>query len=256
MRLAVLVLCLALCAAARAATPFSVDASDLWYNASESGWGVNIAQQADIAFLTLYVYGDDNKPTWFVASAMQGVKDGTTVTYTGDLFATTGPAYSAARFDPAQVTTTKVGTAIFSVADGTDGTLNYSVNGRSVVKKVVRQTWRENNATGAYIGYVGGTCATTISGAEESMTFIVTQAIPAFRLATTGTSGVSCGYTGVYSQQGRLGTAQGTFTCTNNRSGNFTLDAIEASPDGMLARLTTQVGTCTFTTRLAGIRRN
>jgi len=245
-----------LCGSAHAATPFSVDASDLWYDAAESGWGVNIAQQADIAFLTLYVYGDDNKPTWFVASGMQGVKDASTVVYTGDLYATTGPSYGAARFDPAQVATTKVGTAVFTVANGTDGTLNYTVNGRSVVKKVVRQTWRENNATGAYIGYVGGTCATTVSGAEESITFVVTQAIPAFRMTTTGTSGTSCGYTGTYSQQGRLGYVTGTFTCTTNRSGSFSLEAIETSPDGMLARLTTQVGTCSFATRLGGIRRN
>jgi hypothetical protein len=256
LRLLVLACCLALLGSARAATPFSVDASDLWYNGSESGWGVNIVQQGDIAFLTLYVYGDDNKPTWFVASSMQGVKDATTVTYTGDLFATTGPAYAGARFDPALVTTTRVGTAIFSVADGTDGTLNYSVGARSVVKKVVRQTWRENNATGSYIGYVGGTCATTVSGAEESMTFVVTQAIPFFRMTTAGTSGLSCGYTGTYTQQGRLGFVDGTFTCSNNRTGPFRLEGIEASPDGMLARLTTQVGTCTFTTRLAGIRRN
>jgi len=255
MRLAVLACCLALCGTARAATPFSTDASDLWYDAAESGWGVNIAQQGDIAFLTLYVYGDDNKPTWFVASSMQAVKDATTVTYTGDLYATTGPAFGAAHFDPAQVTTTKVGTAIFSVADGTDGTLNYSVNGRSVAKKVVRQTWRENNATGSYIGYLGGTCATTISGAEESMTFLISQAIPVFRLNTTGTSGVACGYTGTYTQQGRLGFVDGTFSCSNNKTGSFSLDAIEASPDGILARLTTQVGTCSFTARLAGIRR-
>lgn len=88
------------------------------------------------------------------------------------------------------------------------------------------------------------------------MTFLVTQAMPLFRLNTTGTSGVSCGYTGNYAQHGRLGSVDGTFTCSNNRSGNFSLDAIEASPDGILARLTTQVGACSFTTRLAGIRRN
>ena len=256
MRLAALACGLALCGAARAATPFSVDASDLWYNAAESGWGVNIAQQGDTAFLTLFVYGDDNKPTWLVASDMQGVKDGTTVTYSGNLYATTGPSYSAARFDPALVTATTVGTVTFTVADAADGTLSYTVGGRSFVKKVVRQTWRENNATGAYIGYVGGTCATTASGAEESMTFVITQAMPLFRMTTAGTSGASCGYTGVYAQKGRLGFVDGTFSCTNNRSGNFNLDAIEASPDGILARLTTQVGTCTFTTRLAGIRRN
>jgi len=256
MRLAVLACALALCTSAHGATPFSVDASDLWFNPAEAGWGVNIAQQGDVAFLTLFVYGDDNKPTWFVASDLQGVKDGSTVTYSGDLFATTGPTFSAAKFDPTLVTTTKVGTAVFTVINGTDATLSYTVNGRNVVKRVVRQTWRENDATGAYIGYVGGTCATAVNGPEESLTFVVTQAMPAFRMSTTGTSGASCGSTRKYTQQGRLGSVDGTFSCSNGRTGSFSLDAIEASPDGMLARLTTQVGSCTFTTRLAGIRRN
>ena len=85
------------CLPARAATPFSVDASDLWFNPAEQGWGVNIAQQWDTVFLTLYVYGSDNKPVWYVASSMVGARTGGVgdVRFVGDLFSTTGPAFPA-----------------------------------------------------------------------------------------------------------------------------------------------------------------
>ena len=242
---------------ARAATPFSVDASDLWFNPAESGWGVNVAQQGDTAFLTLYVYGADNKPTWYVASSMTGTRTGGVgdVRFTGDLFATTGPAFNAGTFDPNKVVNTRVGSVTLDIAGGTQGTLTYSVNGAGVTKKIVRQTWRENNASGGYIGYLQGSCATTSTGPEESMTFTINQGFPNFSMNTAGATGVSCGYTGSYSQDGRLGHAEGNFSCSNGKSGTFSLDAMEASTDGIVTHLTTKVGSCTLTARLAGIRR-
>jgi hypothetical protein len=258
MRLPAIVLAAALVlpALAPAATPFSNDASDLWFNPAESGWGVNIAQQGDVAFLTLYTYGADGKATWFVASSMHAEKSGTTVTYTGDLFASTGPAFNAPTFDSNAVVRTQVGTASFQVAHGTQGTLTYTVNGTTVTKAVIRQTWRENNASGNYIGYLGSSCATSTSGAEESMTFSIVQTYPSFAMTATGASGVSCGYNGTYSQDGRLGHVEGTVACTNNKSGTFVMDSTEASPDAFMTRLSTRVGSCAITGRLAGIRRN
>src|SRR4051812_15611783 len=82
-----------------------VDFTDLWFNPAESGWGLNLIQQNNVIFATLFVYGADNSARWFVASNLQG--GGTA--FTGQLFQTTGPAFSAA-FNPAAVTTTPVGT--------------------------------------------------------------------------------------------------------------------------------------------------
>jgi hypothetical protein len=47
------------------------DYSDLWWNSQESGWGMNIVQQGSIVFVTLFVYGPDGKPTWYVAPDAQ-----------------------------------------------------------------------------------------------------------------------------------------------------------------------------------------
>jgi hypothetical protein len=42
--------------------------TDLWDNPQESGWGANVVQQLETAFVTLFVYGPDGKPMWYVAS--------------------------------------------------------------------------------------------------------------------------------------------------------------------------------------------
>jgi len=85
------------------------DFTDLWFNPAESGWGVNLIQQNNIIFATLFVYGNDSSARWFVASNLQG--GGTA--FTGQLFQTTGPAFSA-NFNPAAVTATAVGTMTIS----------------------------------------------------------------------------------------------------------------------------------------------
>ena len=51
------------------ATTTVTDYEDIWYNApagSESGWGVNIAQQGDVWFAAWYTYDADGNPAWFV----------------------------------------------------------------------------------------------------------------------------------------------------------------------------------------------
>src|SRR5690606_32175309 len=40
----------------------------LYYNPSESGWGINVSQQGDIAFATLFTYDTDGAPLWLVMS--------------------------------------------------------------------------------------------------------------------------------------------------------------------------------------------
>ena len=57
--------------------------SDLWFNPAESGWGVNVVQQAETAFVTLFAYGQDGKPVWYVAPSANIVA-----------FASTGPIFS------------------------------------------------------------------------------------------------------------------------------------------------------------------
>src|SRR5688572_8630336 len=145
--------CLCLSLAARATTP-TTDFSDLWYNANEEGWGVTITQQNDILFVTLFVYGPNNQPKWYVGPATFFLGSSVTgaVTFSGPLYEATGPYFGAPVFNEAAVAPTPVGTVSFTAGQISTGTLSYTVNGVTVTKTITRQTWRVENLSGVYVG--------------------------------------------------------------------------------------------------------
>lgn len=114
----------------------------LWFASpafSESGWGVNLAQQGDIVFATWFTYDTDGSGLWLVMS--EGRRQAGTNTYQGQLFRTTGPSFDSASFDPARVTPTAVGSATFAFSDGDNGTFTYTVNGVTQTKAITRQLY-------------------------------------------------------------------------------------------------------------------
>lgn len=114
--------------------------NDLWWVPSEPGWGMNVVQQHDVLFVTIFVYGADGKATWYVGSRIEK-PDWYSSYYTGLLHAMSGPPPGGS-IDANGVTAREVGTLTFTPnADGTAG-LTYTVDGREVVKTVRRQTWR------------------------------------------------------------------------------------------------------------------
>ena len=84
----------------------STDQSDLWYIPAESGWGMQLVQRNGTIFATLFVYGPNGAPTWYVAT-MNPIG---AFQWSGDLYATTGPWFGTEPFNPANVVATKVGT--------------------------------------------------------------------------------------------------------------------------------------------------
>ena len=115
----------------------------LWWNAAESGWGINFNHQGNIVFATLFTYAASGNPMWLVMSA--GVRQ-SGETFSGELYRTTGPAFNANPFDPSQVGVTSVGTmtVIFS---GDTAVLSYSVNGINVNKSIQKQVYGARAAT-------------------------------------------------------------------------------------------------------------
>jgi hypothetical protein len=111
---------------------------DLWWAApagSEAGWGLNITQQGDVIFITWFTYDVDGTPMWlFATTPKTGLG-----TYAGTLYRTTGPAFSAAPFNPANVVATQVGTANLTFTDGQTGKFNYTVNSVTQTKSITRQ---------------------------------------------------------------------------------------------------------------------
>src|ERR1700712_2114545 len=93
-------------AAPAMATSWSTDQSDLWWNASESGWGIQFVQRGSAIFATMFVYDSAGKPIWYAAT-MEAVGGGS---WSGDLYVAEGPSFAATPFNPSVVTPRKVGT--------------------------------------------------------------------------------------------------------------------------------------------------
>lgn len=130
------------CAPADSSGPSAGNFQDLWWRSpanSESGWGVNITQQGDVIFATWFTYGTDGRGMWLVMS--DGRRTGGGNTFTGALYRTTGPAFSASPWLPAQVAVTQAGTGTFTFSDATNGTFAYTVDGVSQSKSITRQVY-------------------------------------------------------------------------------------------------------------------
>jgi hypothetical protein len=98
---------------------------DIWWKAagSESGWGIHFTHQDDLIFATWYTYDFDGSPLWLSVTAPK-VAAGV---YSGALYRTTGPAFSAVPFDPLDVVRTPVGNATLTFGDGDHATFAYAV---------------------------------------------------------------------------------------------------------------------------------
>jgi lysyl endopeptidase len=110
----------------------TVSYTDIWWNAAESGWGINLNHQGTIIFATLFTYDADGTPMWLVATNNKQ-PDGS---YSGELYRTTGAPLNNAWFAS---TNTIVGTMRLAFVTAGAGTLTYVVNGTQVVKSITRQ---------------------------------------------------------------------------------------------------------------------
>jgi hypothetical protein len=46
----------------------SADYTDTWWNPNESGWGMQVVQQVEVMYATLYVYDHQGSPDWYGAA--------------------------------------------------------------------------------------------------------------------------------------------------------------------------------------------
>jgi Protein of unknown function (DUF4038)/Putative collagen-binding domain of a collagenase len=104
-----------------------VNVQGLWWNApanSESGWGINFAHQGDTIFASWFTYDLDGHDWWLSMTATKTAAN----TFTGELFETTGPAFSAQPFDKNLVTRHHAGTATLTFSDANNGSFQYQID--------------------------------------------------------------------------------------------------------------------------------
>jgi hypothetical protein len=111
------------------------DYSDLWFNASESGWGFNVIQHAsNNIFGVIFTYEAPNRPAWYVLPG--GTWTANNI-FTGALYHVTGAPGNVTPFKAGDVA--QVGNATLLFADRDHATFTYSVNGVQVTKLIQRQ---------------------------------------------------------------------------------------------------------------------
>jgi hypothetical protein len=126
------------CATATGSLAAATNYTDLWWAApagSESGWGINLNHEGTTIFATWFTYAQNGTPMWLVVTAPQTAPG----VYAGTLYQTTGPAFNAVPFNPANVVATAVGTATFTFSDGNNATFAYTVNGIAQMKAITRE---------------------------------------------------------------------------------------------------------------------
>ena len=196
-----------------------------------------VQQQTDVLFIGLFLYGADNKPTWFTATAFYQSNSVTGhVVFTGELYRTNGTYYGAT-WNPAALGYTKVGTLTFDATTTNEGTLTYTVDGTQVVKNVTRQTWRYENLSGKYSGsWINDYDSCGPWSHDESIMIDI-----AHNADNTVNMSFSFGkywlfdVSGTYSQSGHIGKIVGSVD--SPALGSFTFSEIEKSTSGFTGRI-------------------
>jgi hypothetical protein len=198
------------------------DPSDLWWNASEPGWGMQLVRGGDVVFATMFVYDASMRPTFFTATlAASGPS------WSGTLYETSGPFYAAPVFDAAKVTLRIVGTLTFTPVNAESAAVAYILDGSNVTKSVTRQTLHFDDHTGTYpvtTQRVTTHCPDASRNgeriAQESIAVTHDRTVIAIDWTLPERT---CRYTGAYMQSGRLGSAQTTYSCSDGETGDFTV---------------------------------
>ena len=244
---------------------YQPDASDLWWNPAESGWGVNMIMQYDTIFATFFIYGPDGKAKWYTASDMksQGAPADMPQHFSGRLYETTGPMVTNAPYSPSAVMRRDVGQVDFEYIRPNGGYITYTIDGVTVSKQIRRQTWATADITGEfYLNRVlrPHLCNGPNTGREPSLNepgvMMVTRSGDAVQIAVrpVAPSTLSCTYTGTASQSGRMAGVTGTYSCNDASSGNFTLSEIQVSDWGFIGRMSMKIGSCYWGGHFGGTR--
>jgi len=246
------------------ASTFDVDYTDLWYASpaeSQAGWGVNVIQQNEVLFVTLFVFGPDNTPHWYVASNVNSTGINT---FSGQLFNIGVGSYFGAPWTGISGIQA-VGNIAFTFATATIGTMVYTVNNVQIAKNIVRQGWRNEVLTGNYIG--GTTAIGSACGGDGSVfisgVLLVTHNQPNITMTVDFLNSGQpsrCTYNGTYSQVGSLGAIDaGTYSCNldgnaNALFGTFSVSEMRSTRNGFNGRIDGTKQNCSYSGYFGGIR--
>lgn len=237
---------------------FATDFTDIWFSPAESGWGVNVVQSDSFLFVTFFIYGADNRPTWYTASLTW---NGTL--YAGNLYATQGTFWANPWNTADHPAAQQVGTASFQpdAANAYQATLVYAVNGTgSVVKAITRQTLTGIAIGGSYLGAQSGAysgCSGAAPYTDKYSLAVAQSPAGDATLTFTYDTGATCTMSGTLEQHGQLYRILNAFyACTGSLTytTTATLYELKATAQGFEGRLSAQLpGGCQEDANFSGV---
>lgn len=113
----------------------STNFSDIWWNQTESGWGLALSHQDNVIAGALYTFAADGQPLFVILNGATVQPDGS---YLGNLNRSTGPAFNAVPWLSSQVVNTVVGTMRLRFLGSQNLDIDYTLNGTNVTKSLTR----------------------------------------------------------------------------------------------------------------------
>ena len=263
------------------------DVTGMWFDASHPGWGMNLAQQNDAVFATLFIYDASGAPAWYVASRLENAGDldfgpCASMSLTGPLYRTTWPSFGSVTNPQGSMQFRSVGTMTVSVPTLPQGTspgacdrnsavVRYSIDGVQSAVTVTRQTWSSNQAR-LYGQFTGGLAFLPPASSCADLNGYPTLPFSGRQLTINGSAdgaGVKllwgtgidtlCQISGTYSQGGQLGALTGTFGCgplggTLPSTAPVRLSSLSVGDSGFAADVALDLGACHYLGTIAGAR--
>ncbi len=217
--------------------------SDLWWNPSESGWGVQFVQSDEFMFATAFVQRLDKTADWYAGQLNLGANG----VWSGPLYSVTG-SYFGGPWNPADVNATQVGTMTFTPSSPTTGVLTYNVGTTIVTKNITRQTLTRIPLGGSYSGSllsIFSSCNNPNDNGPLTLfnNLAVTQTSGGQLQLDFTFAGGSCRLSGAFIQEGQLYRVPGaSYVCDTGTPLVAQLSQVKATNQGIEGEWVSAVG--------------
>lgn len=109
--------------------------TDVWWQQSESGWGISIVHQGDLIFIAWYTYDANGKAMWVTGLATRQANG----SFTGELNRpVSGSPFNAINGPATTFPVPTVGSFSLNFSNGQTGSFNYTLDGVNQTKPITR----------------------------------------------------------------------------------------------------------------------
>jgi N-acetylmuramoyl-L-alanine amidase len=119
-------------------TPTTIDFTDIWWNPSESGWGVSMTHQHSNIFIAWYTYDEAGRAKWLVSSGCKLTGATITASCTGDLYSVTGGLPLTVPWVAGRTVAKLEGSITLQFSDASNALMTYTIGGKPYARVVTR----------------------------------------------------------------------------------------------------------------------